>query len=376
MRPGGWPDAAPAGEGGLDGFPVFPPLPGGRVLVPNVRSLARLVAGIRTGVLSARTPALAAMVVFLDREPIDGIAVRPGHRVTGPEALDDLAEVPIDRVSLIEIRPELALAVGSYFLPTEVRDVPARLLVPETFVRSLGKPGQRGCVLVSAPDSLGFVFFNGDQVQCAYRQEDQDIGGLQRVAELFDDPEARVSVRVGNVRGDLPLTATVAALPFSASRPTPPVGTAPDAGQGPARTEEGVEPGMSAGAWAEAERRWSPDWDEETGPQPASRAGPGWGPASSPARATTSQGQPPTGESRPVQDGTPDLVEAAVEELRAILGPQAARFEDIFREAEPTTEGLRAAAESLRGRRVRLISPATLELAADRVVALLDRLGD
>jgi hypothetical protein len=367
-----WPEAGHGGQDRLDGLPLFPPLPGGRVLVPNVRSLARLVAGIRTGVLSARTPALSAMVVFLDREPIDGLAIRSGHRVTGPEALDDLAEVPIDRISLTEVRPELALAVGSYFLPTEIRDLPARVLIPEAFVRSLGKPGQRGCVLVSSPSSLGFVFFSGDQVQCAYRQEDQDIGGLQRVAELFDHPEARVSVRVGTLPGDFPLAATVAALPFSAPRPAPAGGT-PEADHASGHADHGDRSGASAVGWGEAEPRWSPDWETDPSSQPVRAAGPAWDQDPSPARPAP-PGPPPGDRSGPRRDGAPDLVEAAVEELRAILGPQAARFEDVFREAEPTVEGLRAAAESLRGRRVRLVSPATLELVADRLLALLGRL--
>jgi hypothetical protein len=369
MRPGGWSNAAPVDEDRLDGFPVFPPLPGGRVLVPNVRSLARLVAGIRTGVLSARTPALAAMVVFLDREPIDGIAVRAGHRITGPDALDDLAEVPIDHISVVEIRPELALALGSYFLPTEVRDVPARVLVPDTFVRSLGKPGQRGCVLISARDSFGLVFFSGDQIQCAFRQEDQDIGGFQRVVELFEDPEARVWARVGSVPGDLPLAATVAALPFSAPRPGSVGGTAPDAQHAPIPNGEGAPLGPSAAPWEEKEARWGHEWEAD--PQPQAEAA--WRSAPPRSQPTAGQEPSPTGEALHAQDSVTDLVEAAVEEVRAILGPQAARFEEVFRDVEPTVEGLRAAAESLRQRRVRLISSATLELVADRVLAVLER---
>ncbi|HLH67563.1 MAG TPA: hypothetical protein VKY90_00640 [Candidatus Dormibacteraeota bacterium] len=369
MRSGGWSNTTLADEERPDGFPIFPPLPGGRVLVPNVRSLARLVAGIRTGVLSAQTPALAAMVIFLDREPIDGIAVRVGHRVTGPDALDDLAEVSIDHISVVEVRPELALALGSYFLPTEVRDVPARVLVPDTFVRSLGKPGQRGCVLISARDSLGLVFFSGDQIQCAFRQEDQDIGGFQRVAELFEDPEARVWARVGSVPGDLPLAATVAALPFSASRPGSVGSTAPGAEHTPAHAGEEAPSDPPTAAWGADGPQWGSEWDTNPRPQPDAV----WRPVPPRSQTTASQEPSPAEEMPLPHDGAFDLVEAAVEELRAILGPQAARFEEVFRGAEPTVEGLRAAAESLRERRVRLISPATLGLVADRILALLER---
>jgi hypothetical protein len=66
-------------------------------------------------------------------------------------------------------------------------------------------------------------------------------------------------------------------------------------------------------------------------------------------------------------------LDAALAEVREVLGTHAVRVEPILRRAEPTVEGLRAAAEALRERRVRLLSPATMDLVADRVLAALDR---
>src|SRR5206468_7098260 len=99
------PDAGPAREAGLaqrrvptivavsdalgvdvDGLPLFPPLPGGRAAQPAAaRSVARLVAGLRTAVVTVHSDDLAAMVVFVEHEPVDGVALRGGERVVGPD---------------------------------------------------------------------------------------------------------------------------------------------------------------------------------------------------------------------------------------------------------------------------------------------------
>lgn len=68
-------------------------------------------------------------------------------------------------------------------------------------------------------------------------------------------------------------------------------------------------------------------------------------------------------------------LDVALAEARAVLGLQVVRVESVFRRAEPTMQGVRSAAESLRQRRVRLLSRATLDLVADRVLAALDRMA-
>ena len=281
-----------------DGLPLFPPLPGSRpVSPPGARSVARLVAGLRTAVLTALTDDLAAMVVFVEHEPVDGVAVRGSLRVVGPDALDEIADAPVEDVAVTEVPAELARVVGSYFLPTELRAVPAGLVAPEDFVRSLARPGQRGCLLVRAGEALGMVFLAGGRVVLAYR-EDGPVGGFEQVAPLFGIPGAALWARLGpdaEVAAP-PAEATVAPVPA----PVPPPRPEPEA--------------------------------------PATAA-----------------------------------LDAAVEAAREVLGAHAVRVEAALRRAEPTVDGLRAAAESLRRRRVRLISPATMELVADRVSAALDR---
>ncbi|HSR26082.1 MAG TPA: hypothetical protein VLW53_21185, partial [Candidatus Eisenbacteria bacterium] len=97
-----------------DGLPLFPPLPGGRLVEPaGARSVARLVAGLRTAVLTVRSDELAAMVVFLEHEPVDGLAVRGARRVVGADALDEIAGAAIEDVTVTEVTPELARVVGS-----------------------------------------------------------------------------------------------------------------------------------------------------------------------------------------------------------------------------------------------------------------------
>jgi hypothetical protein len=81
--------------------------------------------------------------------------------------------------------------------------------------------------------------------------------------------------------------------------------------------------------------------------------------------------EPPPLESGPAPAAGAPL-DIALAEVRDVLGVHAVRVEGAFRRAEPTVDGLRAAAESLRGRRVRLLSDATMALVADRVVAALE----
>lgn len=264
-----------------DGLPLFPPLPARRPFPTGARSLPRLLVSLNTGVVSVRTGTVAAMVVFLDHEPIDGLALRGDRRVAGPDALDEIADAPIDRVEVTEIEPPLARVLGVYFLPTELRDVPARFFAPEDFVLSLARPGQRGCVLITGGAELGLAFVAGGRVAMAYRQ-DGIVGGIEMVAPLFAAPEARV--------------------------------------------------------WA------------KLGPEPVPRS-----------------------ERVPVSSSA--VVDAVLQEMRQVLGPHAVRVEGVIREARPTAEGLRSAAESIRERRVRLLSPASMDLAADRALAVLERHG-
>jgi hypothetical protein len=66
------------------------------------------------------------------------------------------------------------------------------------------------------------------------------------------------------------------------------------------------------------------------------------------------------------------VLERVLERVRQRLGRHSAAVEEIFRNAPPTADGLRSAAESVRGLHIRLVSPATLEGIADDAIAILD----
>lgn len=329
-----------------DGLPLFPPLPGGRTGRPvGARSMARLVAGIRTAVLTVVRDELRAMVVFVEHEPVDGVAVRGTRRVVGGDALDEIADVPVEDVSVTEVPPELARVVGTYFLPTELRGVPAGLVAPEDFVRSLARPGQRGCLLVRTDDAIGMVFLARGRVLLAYR-EDGPIGGFDQVAPLFAVPGATLWARLGpdDATGPEP------ELPPAVTEPRPPV-TEP---RPPIRIQEPVRTAPP------------PDPEPPVVPPPRDPDPPPVVviPPADPVRVV---GPPP------VTTQLEAPLDAVLAAVREVLGAHAVRVEPLLRRAAPTPDGLREAARALRVRRVRLLSPATMELVADRVVAALDR---
>jgi hypothetical protein len=349
-----------------DGFPLIPPLPGGREVAVSARSLARLVATIGTAVLTACTDEMTAAVVFADREPIDGFAQRGDQRVTGPDALDEIAEVPTSALTVTEIDPELAAVVGSYFLPTRLPAVPASMVVAESFLLSLAPPGQRGCVVVRGGGDVGLVFVADGRLLMAYRAGGV-AGGLEQVAALVEAPDATLWARLGPipegwtlspaksgeypaqpgeggprrpVAAESPRAAPLSPTPF-APPPPPPITPAPP------------PPPAPPGAAAFMASRSRP-----TSPRPVPPPPPVQAP---PAVAPEAVGPEPS------------LVEVVLSEVRAVLGPHTVRVEDVFRQAEPTPAGLTAAADTLRERRFRLISRATLEEVASRAKAAVER---
>jgi hypothetical protein len=315
-----------------DGFPLFPPLPGGQEVSITARSLARLVASLDTGVLTAQTEEVAGMVVFVDRQPVDGMALRSGRRVTGPDALDEIADVPVERLSYRELPRELAGVVGSYFLPTEVWEVPAARVLPEVFLRSLARPDGRGCVLVRAGSETGLVFLAAGQLVLALRAG-ADMGGLETISDLLAHPGARLWARLG------PLPEGFSALGGAAQpRAQVPVGppqvTAPIPAPEPAPEVPATPPPAPAPT---PERAWAPPAPLPPAPEPLE-----------------------------------GVLEPVLERVRERLGRHSAAVEDVFRNASPTADGLRSAAESVRGLHIRLVSQATLEGIADDAIAILD----
>jgi hypothetical protein len=288
----------------------------------TAKSLPRLVAGLTTGVLSARTEAVSADVIFVDREPVDGMALRDGRRVTGPDALDEIADVAVSQLSFRALPRDLASVAGSYFLPTEVREVPAVRVLPEAFVRSLARPDGRGCVLVRAGAETGLIFLARGQVALALHVDAARVGGLEAVSELLADPEARFWARLGELG--------------------PAVSAVPSAG-GAVQAAGGAVQAAPPGPDLEA------------------------------ASAVAAPGPAP---SVPVMPPAPavrgdEALERILEIVRLRLGRNSTSVEEVFRAAPHTDAGLRSAAESVRTLRIRLVSPATLEEIADGAIAVL-----
>jgi hypothetical protein len=319
-----------------DGFPLFPPLPGGLEVPITARSLPRLVASLNTGVLTAEIEEVAGMVVFVDRQPVDGMALRGGRRVTGADALDEIADVPVESLSYRELPRELAAVLGSYFLPTEVSEVPAARVLPEAFLLSLARPDGRGCVLVRAGGETGLVFLAAGQVVLALRAGAGDMGGLETISELLADPEARLWARLGPLPEDFPHPGEVA--------PSPAGGQAP----------------VSAPAVP------APQPTLQPAPQPVPAVQP---PPPSPAPAEPAW--TPAAVSPVTSEPVDRVLERVLERVRQRLGRHSAAVEEVFRNAPQTADGLRSAAESVRGLHIRLVSPATLEGIADDAIAIL-----
>ncbi|HLH67569.1 MAG TPA: hypothetical protein VKY90_00670 [Candidatus Dormibacteraeota bacterium] len=98
------------------------------------------------------------------------------------------------------------------------------------------------------------------------------------------------------------------------------------------------------------------------GPDPArSPAAPAPQPVVTPPPAATASAEEPA----------PTPLEAVLSAVREVLGPHSARVEPALQAAGPDVRRLRSAAESLRERRVRLLSRATMARAADRALAAL-----
>src|SRR5207244_3523974 len=115
------------------------------------------------------------------------------------DAFDLVAEVPVDRLRLFRIDPSLARALGAYFLPTVVDRLPAARVAAEPFIRSFARADQRTCVIVQAAGELGLAFLDGETVlSClAPGAGPGGPGGLDRLAGLLAQPDARLTVRVG-----------------------------------------------------------------------------------------------------------------------------------------------------------------------------------
>src|SRR5437879_440305 len=101
-------------------IPFLPPLAASPPLEATLLTISRLITTLGTVAVTAHTDEDEAMVVFVDREPVVAVGRRGSTLTEGEGALEAIASVPIERLRLLEINPDLARAVGSYFLPTSI----------------------------------------------------------------------------------------------------------------------------------------------------------------------------------------------------------------------------------------------------------------
>jgi hypothetical protein len=190
------------------------------------------------------------------------------------------------------------------------------------------------------------AFLAGGRVVLAYRQGGQ-LGGFEQVVPLFARPGATLWARLGpDLAGPVP-EPEVIPTPPSMAQPAPPAPPPIPVAQ-PAPPAAPIAPPVAPP------------------PPPAPVAPPE--PAPQPFETSTVP-------LAPIANGAARTapLDAVLAEVRDVLGAHAVRVEPILRRADPSVAGLRAAAEALRDRRVRLLSPATMALVADRVLAALDR---
>jgi hypothetical protein len=431
-RPPG--DGLGEGPGGVAGrgplpLPFLPPLDGVPELPLTAGAVLRLVTALGTIAVVAGLDHGEGIAVFRERVPVLAIARLGERTVSGPEALDAVAAAALDRTRLFEVGPELARLLGAWFLPTTVEELPATAVVPEVFLRSFARPGRQTCVIVQTEDDLGVAFLEGAGPAVAYRRWTGTVGGMEQLEPLLGRAEALLTVRSAAVaRASEPAPATADALrgappPAAPPRSAPPPPTLPPAAPAPAapdvapsrRTPARSAPATGAPApFPPASRPAAP------GPAPRSvlAQGPGAAPPPSPggraaapppsapvprpgppgppdqeegleAFLAATAGQqaeappqpPPPGEAS-AHDAEaqvagapagrrPELLEAVLAEVGTVLGRNVARVEDLLSRVEPTPDGLEAALLDLREHGVRLLSPAKLDQAIERALAVL-----
>jgi hypothetical protein len=334
--------AVPALDGAA-GIPFLPPLGQANQVPATAGSLARLVGEPGAVAMTVETGEVEAILVFIDRQPAVAVA-RRGSRVTiGGDAFETVAEVPVDRLRLFRVDPTLGRALGAYFLPTVVDRLPVAKVAAEAFIRSFARPDQRACVIVQSAGELGLAFLDGDTVLSCLAPG-AGAGGLDRLAGLLAQPDARLTVRVGAADAGAPAT-DVAAPAADAVAP-------PGAGAGVAREAAPAAAGPGLAAFL-----------ERTG---ASQA------------ASPVPSEPPPAESPALpraESADPGLVQAVMAEADQLLGRNSARVAEALRDVEPTPGAVVAALKGLREERVRLVSAETMDLVVERALEVVKERG-
>jgi hypothetical protein len=311
-------------DGVAGGIPFLPPLGESRQVPATAGTLAGL-AGDLCVAMTVETAAIEAILVFIDRAPVVAVARRGSLVTRDREALETVAEVPVEGLRFFRVDRVLAHVLGAYFLPTVVPDLPVGCVAAEPFIRSFGKPGQRACVIVRAAADLGLAFLDGD-ADPACMTSGGEAGGLDRLAGLLTQPGARLTVRAGGADAGPSDAGPSDAGPSGgagAAQPRPP---ALGPGLAAFLARSGGPPGLEGGA--------------STGPLTAESADPG-------------------------------AVEAVMAEVEQLLGRNSARVASALEGVEPTPEAIATAVKRLREDGVRLVSPETMDLVVERTLAVL-----
>ncbi|HXM57354.1 MAG TPA: hypothetical protein VOB72_18295 [Candidatus Dormibacteraeota bacterium] len=186
-----------------EGLPGFPPLPDAAATVPESASLLRVVQALHTGALEVADGDLHALVLFDQREVVDGYLEHRQQAVVGPEVLDHLDGAPIAKVRLHWLSPGVLRALPCWWrTPTQVTIGPNRWMDGEMLVRSFVRPRQRGVVCVRVTAGLGLVLIEDGVVQGAYRGGGDRVGDVAEIVPLFDDPSAVLIGRVEAIGAD------------------------------------------------------------------------------------------------------------------------------------------------------------------------------
>jgi hypothetical protein len=318
-------------DGAAGGIPFLPPLGESRQVPATAGTLARL-AGDLAVAMTVETAEVEAMLVFVDREPVVAVARRGSLVTTDQDAVETVAEVPVDGLRFFRVDPALARVLGAYFLPTVVDDLSVASVAAETLIRSFGKPGQRACVIVRAAGDLGLAFLDGD-ADPACMTSSGEAGGLDRLAGLLSEPGARLTVRAGGAHGGVP------------------GGTG---GATPRATPRAAAPGPGLAAFLERTGGKPP----ETPPLPPGGGGGPPGPEGGRDVASA-------------ESADPGAVEAVVAEAEQLLGRSSARVAEALRDVKPTPEAIATAVKRLRQDGVRLVSAETMDLVVERTLAVL-----
>lgn len=184
-----------------DGLPTFPPLPTGTAIAPGTASLLRLVQSLDIGALEVADEGLHALVLFDDRRVIDGYLESPAGGVTGADVLDHLDCRPVTSARLYKLSPSLLRILKCWWrLPSQITIGPSRWMDGELLLRSFARPGQRGLVCVCAgEDRLGVVFVEDGEIVGAYRGDGDQVGGVEEVLHLFNDPSVELFGRLEEI---------------------------------------------------------------------------------------------------------------------------------------------------------------------------------